>query len=54
MTFEEFETRKVVEQQDYSWDVESDAMDWDMAVSGLRMMERNLRELTDQSSHDVE
>ncbi|HID87519.1 MAG TPA: hypothetical protein EYP55_09115 [Anaerolineae bacterium] len=45
MTFEEFMERRVVQQKGYTWDVETDAMDWEMAVDGMRTMERKLREL---------
>jgi len=35
MTFEEFVARRVVQQKEYTWDVESDAMDWETAVGGM-------------------
>lgn len=45
MTFEEFVAQRVVQQEGYAWDVESDAVDWETAVGGIRTMERKLREL---------
>lgn len=45
MTFEEFVERRVVQQKGYTWDVEKDAMDWEMAVDGMRTMERKLQEV---------
>ena len=36
MTFQEFETKNVVKDQDFSWQVESDAMEWEHAIEGLR------------------
>ena len=45
MTFEEFTERRVVQQRGYTWDVESDAMDWETAVDGMRTMEGKLQEL---------
>jgi len=45
MTFEEFEQQRIVEQEGYSWEVESDAIEWDFAVSGIRTMHRKLAEL---------
>ena len=45
MSFKEFEEQKVTEQQDYTWEVESDAIEWDLAVSGIRTMRRKLSEL---------
>jgi len=35
MRFEEFRKRRVVEKQGYSFEVESDYCDWEMAVTGL-------------------
>jgi hypothetical protein len=51
-TFDEFERRKTVEQQDYSWSVESDAVEWDLAVSGIRTMRRALTELLGTSLNE--
>ena len=45
MTFEEFIERRVVQQKGYTWDVETDAMNWEAAVDGMRSMERKLQEL---------
>ena len=45
MTFEEFMERRVVQQRGYTWNVETDAMDWETAVDGMRTMERKLQEL---------
>lgn len=44
MTFEEFMERRVVQQRGYTWNVETDAMDWETAVDGMRTMERKLQE----------
>ena len=46
MTFEQFEKKRIVEQKDFAWDVESDAIEWDLAASGIRTMRRKLTELT--------
>jgi len=45
MTFDEFIKQRVVRQKNYSWDSESDAMKWETAISGIKTMERHLREL---------
>jgi hypothetical protein len=45
IAFEEFMARRVVQQKEYTWDVEKDAMDWETAVDGTRTMERKLQEL---------
>jgi hypothetical protein len=45
MSFEEFEQRDIIQQQAYSWTVESDAIVWETAVDGIQTMERKLHEL---------
>lgn len=45
MTFDEFVSQKVVREKKYSWDVESDAMEWETAISGIKTMERKIKEL---------
>ena len=45
MTFQEFVTRRIVQQRGYTWEVETDAMDWETAVSGMATMTRKLQEL---------
>ena len=45
MKFEEFIELRVAQQKGYTWDVETDAMNWETAVDGMRTMERKLQEL---------
>jgi hypothetical protein len=45
MTFEEFTVQRVAQREGYTWDVETDAMDWETAVGGMKMMMRKLQEL---------
>jgi hypothetical protein len=45
VTFEEFVSRRVVQHKGYTWEGETDAMDWETAVSGMRTLERTRREL---------
>lgn len=45
MSFEEFERREVVKQKGFSWEVESDSDEWEMAVDGIESMNRGLQEL---------
>jgi hypothetical protein len=51
LPFTEFERQKTVEQRGYSWDVESDAIEWDMAISGIRTMQRKLSALLEAAPH---
>lgn len=45
MTYEEFVNRKVVAEQNFSWEVESDSQDWEMSLDGIRTMQRKLSEI---------
>ena len=45
MTFDEFLTRRIPGQRDYTWEVEQDAMAWESAVGGMRTVERQLQAL---------
>jgi hypothetical protein len=47
LSFEEFERQKITAQRNYSWEVESDAVEWDLAISGLQTMQRRLTELSE-------
>lgn len=35
MRYEEFEKENVVAKRDFSWEVESDAQEWEMAIDGV-------------------
>jgi len=48
ISFEEFVSQGVVRKKEYSWDVESDAMEWETAISGIKTMERNIGELGEE------
>ena len=39
MSLEEFERQRMVEQLEYSFEVESDHQDWDLAVDGIQSIE---------------
>lgn len=45
MSFDDFARRNLVAEQNFSWEIESDAQDWEMALDGIRTMERKLSEL---------
>ena len=44
-TFAHFIANRVVRQEGYTWEAETDAMDWDTAVDGIETMRRKLQEL---------
>jgi len=43
MSFDEFISRRIVRERGYDWNVESDAMEWETAISGMKTMRRNMR-----------
>jgi len=45
MNFEAFLGCRMPRQENYSWEVEQDAMAWESAIGGIATMERQLREL---------
>jgi len=45
MTLEEFEKNEMVKKLGYSFEVESDYHDWDMAIDGIETLRRDLEEL---------
>ncbi len=50
MNFQEFTERRTVPQRGFAFDVETDAMDWETAISGIKTMEHRLRELRESDA----
>ena len=48
MNYEEFVKGNIVAEKNFSWEVESDSQNWEMAVDGIRTMQRKLNEIADQ------
>jgi len=46
MDFESFEKKSVVQRENYSFEVESDAQEWELAIDGIKTMEKKLKELS--------
>jgi hypothetical protein len=44
-TFEDFIANRVVRQEGYIWEAETDAMDWETAVDGMETLRHKLQEL---------
>ena len=42
MRFSDFESRNIVKEKGFSWEVESDAMEWEHAIEGSRYAEQRL------------
>ena len=45
MTCGEFEKKNIVAKRDYSWEVEADAQEWEMAIDGIKTCLRKLGEV---------
>ena len=45
MTFEQFDSRNIVADRDYSWEVESDSQEWETAIDGIETMLLKLKEI---------
>ncbi len=46
MDFESFEQANMVERQNYTFEVESDAQEWELAIDGIKTVEKKLKELS--------
>lgn len=46
MGFEEFRNKGMVEKMNYSFEVESDFCDWEMALTGIKCLREDLAELS--------
>lgn len=45
MTCEQFDSRNIVADRDYSWEVESNSQEWEAAVDGIETMLSKLKEI---------
>lgn len=45
LSFAEFTAQRIVERRGFTWEVENDAMSWEIAVSGIETLERRLDEM---------
>ncbi len=43
MSFSDFESANMVRERKFSWDVESDSMEWEHALEGIRYAEEKLK-----------
>jgi len=46
MDFERFQKANVVKEQGYTFEIESDAQEWELAIDGIKTIERKLGELS--------
>ena len=45
MPYEDFEKKGIVKKKDFSWNAESDSMEWEHALAGIKYFEKKLIEL---------
>jgi len=45
MDFQSFEKQNIVKEKNFLWETESDAMEWEHAIEGMRTYERKLKEI---------
>lgn len=46
MDFDNFQEANITEKQGYSFEVESDAQEWELAIDGIKTVEKKLKELS--------
>jgi hypothetical protein len=49
MDFAEFEKKGVIREENYSFEVESDAQEWELALDGIKSIERKLKEISHEN-----
>ena len=45
MVFESFQDSNIVEKHGYTFEVESDSQEWELAIDGIKTIEKKLKEL---------
>ena len=46
MDFAEFERKSLIREKNYSFEVESDAQEWELALDGIKSIENKLKEIS--------
>ena len=46
MDFDTFQKANIVEEKNYTFEVESDAQEWELATDGIKTVEKKLKELS--------
>jgi len=45
MSFEEFDKKNMAKEKGFLWEIESDAMEWEHAIEGIRYIDSKLKEI---------
>ena len=46
LDFESFQQANIVDRQNYTFEVESDAQEWELAIDGIKTIQKKLKELS--------
>jgi len=46
MDFESFQKANILERENYGFEVETDAQEWELAIDGIKTVEKKLKELS--------
>ena len=49
MEFAEFEEKGIIREKNYSFEVESDAQEWELALDGIKSMEEKMKEISHEN-----
>ena len=49
MDFAEFEKKDLIRKENYSFEVESDAQEWELALDGIKSIEKKLKEISHEN-----
>ncbi len=50
-TFEKFEENNLVKKSNFSWEVESDSMEWEHSVEGIRFLENKINDIINNADN---
>ena len=49
MDFTDFERNNLVQKENYSFEVESDAQEWELAIDGINTVEKKIKEISHEN-----
>ena len=49
MDFAEFEKKDLIRKENYSFEVESDAQEWELALDGIKSIEKKMKEISHEN-----
>ncbi|MCD6401346.1 MAG: hypothetical protein J7L73_05390 [Anaerolineales bacterium] len=49
MDFSDFEKKGIIQEKNYSFEVESDAQEWELSLDGIKTIEKKMKEITHEN-----